>query len=393
MSNASHSIKGEHSRLNVLYIIFTLKRYSNEDHPLSAIDIANKINHDFLHLTTADQIISVDTVKRTLDTLVNYLFSPVRPSHSNDFTNDFSDYGFTIFCVMKTKQGFQTYQTETDGKSPKKYYYYQSAFTNAEVTTLIDAIETYNYFSDDDIVELVDKLIQLQPLSYAADSYSPYNPTLKDKNSLLLPNIDLLDKIIDAGKCARITYCNYNHTKQLVPREGYPKIIEPLALMWSNGYYYLIAYHPAYKNIAHFRIDRITDIEMVDEKTTHPLKDFDASRYRLEHPVMYSGKQQEMVLLCRQTPHNHMMNTIMDVFGKPARIVPAADRDLLQYLGHDSAYYQKQNETWFKVSVNSAPDGVELFSTQYCADCRLIEPTKSVERVKQALTQALNYYQ
>lgn len=389
MSKTSHSIKGEQSRLNVLYIIFTLKRYSNEDHPLSVTEITRKINQDFLHLTTADQIISSDTVKRTLDTLLDYLFDPCKLS----LTDDSLDYGFTIFCVMKTEKGFETYHPGKDGKRPQKYYYYQSSFTNAEVTTLMDAVETYNYFSDDDIMELINKLIRLQPISYAADTYSYYDPTPKDENSLLIPNIDLLDKIIDNKKCARITYCSYNHSKELVPRKGYPKVIEPLALMWSNGYYYLVAYHPDHKSVVHFRIDRITDIEPMDQTPMHPLKDFNASRYRLEHPVMYGGSRQEMVFLCRQTPHNYIMNTIMDTFGKPARIVQASDQELLEYLGHDSAYYKEKNETWFRVSVYSTPGGVELWASQYCADCRLIYPSESADRVKEALNRALQYYQ
>lgn len=388
MNTNTHSNKTEQSRLNVLYVIFTLKKYTNEEHPMSILEITNKINQDFLYLTAGDKIISSDTVKRTLEALITILFDPSFES----LPNKIPDYGFIIYCVMKTPNGFETYRHNSEGKSPQKYYYYQSTFSNAEVITLIDAVETYNYFSDDDLIELISKLIKLQPLSYASQKYINYNPTMKDNNSILIPNIDLLDQIIGSKKRAKITYCSYNYLKKLIPRNGYPKIIEPLSLMWSNGYYYLVAYHPDYQSIVNYRIDRITEIEAVDQKPTHTLQNFDASRYRLEHPVMYGGKCQEIVFLCRQTKQNQIMNIIMDIFGKPAHIIPATDAELMQYLGHDSSYYQQQCETWYRVSIHSTVGGVELWAAQYCADCLLIKPESSARRLKELFTQALEHY-
>lgn len=386
--NNNHSNKTEQSRLNILYIIFTLKKYTNDEHPMSVQEITTKINQDFGYLTVNDKIISTDTVKRTLETLFTLLFDSTMES----LPKKIQDYGFIIYCVMKTPNGFETYQQNIEGKNPQKYYYYQSIFTNAEVTTLIDAVETYNYFSDDDVMELISKLIKLQPLSYASEEYINSNPTVKDNDSLVILNVDFLDQIIDNKKCAKITYCSYNYLKELVPKKGYPKIIEPLSLMWSNGYYYLLAYHPDYQSIVNYRIDRITEIEMIDQTPSHALQNFDSSRYRLEHPVMYGGQCQEIVFLCCQTKHNQIMNIIMDIFGKLAHISPATDTDLLKYVGHDSSYFQQQGKTWYRVSVHSTIGGAELWATQYCNDCILIKPESSSKRLKEFFSQALDHY-
>ena len=52
-------------------------------------------------------------------------------------------------------------------------------------------------------------------------------------------NIEELNEIIHNRNCAQITYCYYDTDKKLVARDGYPKTVEPIHLMWSNGYYYL----------------------------------------------------------------------------------------------------------------------------------------------------------
>lgn len=388
MKNSNYSGKAEHSRLNALYIIAVLKKYSNDESPLSISEITEKINCDFSHLTASDKIISADTVSRTLETLTTYLFDPSKSSYFNDWIS----FGYTIHCVTKNNNDYITYHTPKSGKAPKKYYYYQSVFSNAEITTLIDAVETYNYFSDDDLFELITKLTKIQPLTYAFEKYVSDTPTLKDSNSLLFLNIDLLDSIIKHKNRARITYCSYNYKKELQPKKGYPKIVEPIALMWSNGYYYLVAYNPDYDNTVNFRIDRISDVEEIKERATHIPPNFNASRYRLEHPVMYGGTRQNIILLCKDTGYNTIMNLIMDEFGKPAKITPAQDHELIKHLGHDNAYYQSIGETWYKVSFQSTPGGVEQWATQHCNDCIILSPTASAKKVRERLEAGLALY-
>ena len=388
MSENTKPSKGEQSRLNILYIIFTLKKYSNEQHPLSVNEITKHINRDYAHFSTMEQLISPDTVKRTLDMLTSYFFDTSEP----EISKIIADYGFIIFCVMKENDAFVTYHSSDDTNARKKYYYYQSCFTNAEVTTLIDAIETYNYFSDDDLLELIDKLIKIQPVSYASEQYHNYVPSVKDKNSIVSLNINSLDQIIDRKHCAKITYCNYNEKKELVLRPGYPKKIDPIALMWSNGYYYLVAYHPEHKTVVNYRIDRSTDVEEIEETPSYTIPNFSPSNYKLEHPVMYGGDCVHMALLCRETGSNYIMNSIMDTFGVPAKIRPATNEELIQYLNHDSSFYQERGEKWFHISFRSSTKGVELWALQYCDNCVIISPQESILNIKAALAKANELY-
>ena len=94
--------------------------------------------------------------------------------------------------------------------------------------------------------------------------------------------------------------------------------------MSSNGYYYLIAGNPKYPDgLTNFRIDRIVQIQMLDEPRK-PLPDqllpyfrdaahevFQASEYRNDHPVMYSDETVRIHLSCNPA----IINNLIDDFG------------------------------------------------------------------------------
>ena len=310
--------KPESSRLNLFYILQILEHYTDEEHPLSVSEITDRVNSEFGYLSSTSSLMSADTVKRILDELTDKIF-PV----GVDYDELAHRYGYYIFCVMKKNDRYVPYRTEEGKIAPKKYYYLEDDLKTAEILTLKDAVETYSYFSEEDITEIVRKLTSLRPTSFPKRRYVDIAKDERDDNSLLLMNIDALNDIIIHRNCARINYCTYNIRKELVSRPGYPKVIEPIHLMWSNGYYYLLAYSEKYKNIVSYRVDRITDVEEVAIKNSQTIDNFNAVQYRHEHPIMYGGVRTRFVLLCRDTGKNHIMNTIMDTFGRNVKVVKA----------------------------------------------------------------------
>jgi len=363
--------KPDSSRLNIFYIIHVLQHYSDIEHPLSVAEIVKRINHEFGHLASTDAVISADTVKRTLEELIDRVF----PLEYNSVEYE-STYGFWIGCFTKDK----------------KYYFYESALKEAEILTLKDAVETYSYFSEEDITEIVRKMVRIRPCSFPKQKYYDIAKNDRDADSLLLMNIDELNEIIQRRNGANINYCAYDINKKLVPRPGYPRFVEPLHLMWSNGYYYLLAYYEKYQNIVSYRVDRITDIEEVEIENSRRKDTFNPVQYRHEHPVMYGGEKMRMVLLCRDTGKNYIMNTIMDVFGKNAKVT-RADKELVERILPESyETYEKQGISWLKVVIETTSGGVELWATQYCNDCVIVEPEESAQRVLQRLQSGLEYY-
>ena len=386
------------NRLNTLYILQVLKNHSSAQRPLSISEITEYVNKEFYRATYDDNAtINNSTVPRILDTLywdANLGFE----SKPMDFYNDPANLGFNLYCVMKNKDGsWDTYEDPDQGKGPTKYYYYESVFSDKELITLIDSVETYNYFSTDDIAGLVSKLLSLRPKSELLDKYNPaQGARLKDEDSLVLFNIDELSHIIKNQQFANIVYCNYDQNHQLIPRDGYPRTIRPLSMMWSNGYYYLVALlNPGYTP-ANLRIDRITEIEAV-EPTKEMRKDFqidmnlEVSSYRMNHPVMHGGQVQHISLLYLDTQINGMNNAIMDTFGRTTRIRPASIEELEAHIP-PSAIVPSTEGTWRRADFHATTAGTKLFATQYCRYCKVISPASLASEITNDLLTGLNLY-
>ncbi len=378
--------KPESSRLNVFYILHVLSEHSDEQNPLAAQEIATRINKDFSYLSQQGGIISMDTVKRTLDELTDRIFAA-----GTGYFDILRRYGIFVHTVMKEGREYKSYRAEEGRQTPKKYYYLEHELREPEITTLKDAVEAYCYFSEEDTAEIISKLLRFAPQKMRSAGYLEKTGTERDKDSQLLMNIDYLAQIIRNRKGARIMYCSYGIDKKLTPRPGYPKVVEPVDMMWSNGFYYLLAYSQKYQEIMNLRIDRITEIEEAELESRHAEEDFDPIRYRHEHPVMFTGPQGRAKLLCRNRQDNYMMNILMDAFGKNARIQKAPDSLVRENIGEWAL--EDKKTTWLEVTVDSSLWGIELWAMQYCNDCRLIAPEESVDRVKEYLEEAARLYQ
>ncbi len=376
------SKKTESSRLNFLYIYHVLQINTDEEHPMGVQDITDEINRRYISRSQDGYCISADTVKRILEVVTQEIFP-------DSFYNDEKkhDYGFEIVAVVMQYGSYVAYDPEQH-RNQKKYYYMEHDFSTSEVRTLIDAVETYSYFSEEEVTDLINKLIRLRPKSFGLRQFKDPSYLLREEDSIVLMNIDMLNEIIRRNHRASIEYCNYDINKKLVTRPGYPSEIEPLKLIWSNGYYYLIAYNPKYDDLTNFRLDRIREIEEIERVADHKLSDFETVRYRLEHPVMYAGETDQFVMLCRQTDKNNMIDLILDTFGRDSTIRYAEKKEIAEHIVDGN----ETDDRWIHARVKATPGGAELWATQYGRDVMIISPVSSADRVRENLEIALKRY-
>ena len=424
--------KPDSARLNLFYIIYVLKKYSNENNLLSIKEIMELVNTEFKGQNENIKTISKETVRRSLLKLIQdfytskfkYDFNDGEPetitNDTNEVNNQKFDYnlGFYIYCVVKNKDNkyihYEPFDEEPDedesdlvkelrsANFSAYFFYYKSFFSLPDIKMLIDAVETQNYLEVDDISNIINNLYALQPKTFDITPYeidSTTNREIKSNKSKLLENINSLTEKIKKEECVKISYSAYDSNKQLKVRNGYPKIIEPIHIMSSNGYNYLLAYASSdHDTPFNYRIDKIESIEEVsiDEKGKtfhHSREKLNPSVYRLNHPIMFGGVEERITLLCKETKTNYIMNTIMDVFGKKATITRPPESELKKiFKNNDGTFFLKENERWLRISIESAPGGVELWATQYCKDCIIIEREDSAKRIRDNLKTALAYY-
>ena len=119
--------------------------------------------------------------------------------------------------------------------------------------------------------------------------------------------------------------------------------MNPYYIAIANGRYYLVGNNDKYSDITHFRIERISGIEIVDSvrKPKEQLIDFrdgqGLSKHMLEHVYMFSGESVRVILKVRPDG----INDVIDWLGRDVGI-----RDEGEYLLVDTVTNKQAMKYW-----------------------------------------------
>ena len=148
------------------------------------------------------------------------------------------------------------------------YYMNEVSFSLAEVKTLIDAVQAANFIPADKTADLVEKL-----LSYAGvrrseivrDNIIFYN-NHKHSNQDIYENIEQIELAIRKKKQVSFYYFDLDEKRNRVYRKEKKRYItDPVALVFSEDNYYLVAYSQKYQNAVNYRVDRMDTVEVEEE--------------------------------------------------------------------------------------------------------------------------------
>ncbi len=435
--------KSSKSVLNSFYIVSVLQKHTSREEPMTAKEIAKHVNIDF-----GEDFISESTVKRIMTQMRKNVFK-AQASYDPDeiggeqeiqeIREERGCYIHTVQKVGKTRTGKAIYkelfyddeednegdreqnkinQNDTEeekskkrkenAKKPTKYYYYESDLKPGEFQALKIAIETCSYFTTEDVQNIIRKLIGVNQKAFwsKAENYKDISKSERVEHSSLLENLTKLDSIIQHKNKAEIEYCymgKCGNKVDLITRNNYPKKVTPVQLMMANGYYYVIIlnenekYKDQNKTI-NLRVDRIRNIKEVEEDAEYTKLE-DPVQYKQQHPVMYAGKVDRVTILCRDTGYHSILNSLVDTVGKGVRIIelkPKSERDrqMIRKLDPDidTQNENKKNYSWYWIGANAAHAGIELWATQYCRDCVVIEPQELAKKIKKNLSEGLQHY-
>ena len=194
----------------------------------------------------------------------------------------------------------------------------------------------------------------------------------------LLPHLDKkqasrpLDEAIEGGKKVKFHYSDFNLKLEREKRIHYGKpaeyIINPYQMVASNGRYYLIGNYDKFDNVSHYRIDRIIDIEIIDEpvkpmKKVNGLKNgLDLPKHMAEHIYMYCG---ESVKVKFRTDKD-IINDIVDWFGTAIK-------------------FSNETEETVDVSVKVNENAMFHWAMQYGTYVEVLEPHSLREKLADAV--------
>lgn len=315
-------------------------------------------------------------------------------------------------CFM----GFMLYDAN-DGepfKCSQRRYYAEGYLTEEQVAVLRDAIYVYPYAEPVATKSIVDALnhltnnynqMEYDPKLVSANKYpgTYYKNLLEiykafsaieydednERDVITAEESDMLqsDYIRSFKKqISRISFEYYEYafdeqTRKIVMS---PKVmkngstlrtVNPLKLLWSNGYYYLVTYFKGkdgeYKYL-NYRVDRMKNVKCTSEpvemlENSRYLSDgeFSAAKYKGKNPVMYSTEEgrTDITIRCKKS----VLNNVLDTFGFDIKIKPEPDTD----------------ELLVELSA-TAPEGAIMWALEYWHSAEIISPAEVREKMKAA---------
>ncbi|MFY9312551.1 MAG: WYL domain-containing protein [Tepidanaerobacteraceae bacterium] len=256
-----------------------------------------------------------------------------------------------------------------------EYFIANRFFQLAELKLLVDAVQCSKFITCKKSEELINKLSSftskhnaklLQRQVYVADR-------VKTMNESIYYNVDRIHMAISQNKQISFRYFQYTvDKKKKFRKDGKRYVTSPYALSWDNENYYLITFSEKYHDFTHYRVDKMSDIEITNEprvKLPDHLE-FNIAGYSKKVFSMFGGEEETV----KMQFDNSLVNVVIDRFGK-------------------DVYIEKADENSFimKAEVVVSPTFLS-WVFQFGDKVKILDPEDVVSKYKQYLTDTISIY-
>ena len=219
-------------------------------------------------------------------------------------------YGFEILC---------------DKSRSNRYYVAERKFERPEIQILLQAIGAAKFLTEKKTSVLSHKIAELLGEAQAeelADTVA--ESSVKSENEHIYYNIGaIMTALLEKKKLSFLYFDTDLYGKPTYRKDKERYEVNPLGMVYSGDYFYLVCYHDKYGDAANYRIDRMDDVQAEQKKITYNARfaHFDIHAYRREIFSMSAGEQREVELLFPK----ELAEIARDRFGENCRIV--SDKD------------------------------------------------------------------
>lgn len=233
--------------------------------------------------------------------------------------------------ILKKQYGMDTHRTTIKGdieilqqagfgiderrSTQNQYRFIEREFEVAELKTIIDAIASSKFITEQKSGELIKKVTALAGANKARALKRNVivDGRRKLENEHIFYIIDTINDAINQRKKISFQKIEYNVKKERVLHHGGETYtFSPYSLVWDGDNYYVIGYSDKYKSIGSHRVDRIAGAPTILDKPAEPQPiGFDVAKYIKTTFRMYNSPRVEVELIC----DNSVMDAIVDRFG------------------------------------------------------------------------------
>ncbi|MCR5824788.1 MAG: WYL domain-containing protein [Lachnospiraceae bacterium] len=340
-------------KLVILYVLEILKKYTDEDHTLTQKEISDLLKSNY------DIKVDRKTMKKYLEGLVDsdldISYREIARASSDD---DEENIQWTDFSLTHD-------------------------FTDAELKLLIDGILFSRNIPVSQRRALIEKLEGLSSRYFKTGARNILTVQGDEGASKeLFYNIEMIDEAINQNKRIDFNYLEYHTDKKLHKRiTKNNKIrrftVSPYRIAATNNRYYVICNNDWFgKGLSHFRIDRITNIKILDEPRVpeNEIEGYDhgfsLAKHMSEHVFMFSDKAERVKFRMKKT----LLSELFDWF----------EPDMT---------FTDETEDEVTVSLMSSLQAMRLWGTQFAREVTVLSPENLVDQIRQDLKEAYEKYQ
>lgn len=315
----------ENSKLRCLMILKILCKYSNPDHPLNV----PKINSYLAEFSLESER---KAIYRDIEILKNAGFN-----------------------IESTREGS---------------YISDLLFELPELKLLVDAVQSSSFITMKKTKEIIRKLTALTN-DYDAVQLNRqlFLSKKKTENEKIFYLVDKLQQAISQNTEITFKYFDYTVQKEKKYRRNSKQyVLLPYALIWENQQYYCIGYSEKYHNFSHYRVDRMDDIQVLNE-----VKDkieLDLNEYTSKVFSMFAGQDESVALSVDKS----LANVIFDTFSKDVLISQSDEQSFTIHV---------------KVSIS---DPFVAWIMQFQGKVKVLSPESLIEKIKKQAQTVLSQY-
>ena len=216
-------------------------------------------------------------------------------------------------------------EMEYDISMDKGYRLMSREFDDSELRILIDSVLFSKSISTKQAKDIIEKIRKIGSNYFNAKvSHVSNLPDIhRTKNKQAMYALDTINDAISVKRKISFIYNEMGTDLKLHPKRQEPYIVNPYQIVANNSRFYLIGNYDKYDNVAHIRIDRMTDVRMLEEKAK-PMKQIpelanglNLPNHMAEHIYMFSGKSIPVKLKTTAD----MLTQLTDWFGGDFRII------------------------------------------------------------------------
>ncbi|WP_300380862.1 WYL domain-containing protein [Clostridium sp.] len=360
----------QENRILLLDILTVLQKYSDEKHPMIQKKIIDILERDFGY---ENLYARRKTVKNNILKLLRH-FERTGPD----------EIGISFEALSHRSQD----KNADNEIMPTGYtdFSYLHEFTYGELHLIIDGIVFSKKIPSNRRKKIIRKLEGLSSTHFKSrTAHISLLPGKELVNHELFLNIEVIDEAISNRQQISFNYNSYGVDKRLQlvletrkDESGKAReyIINPYQMAPSNGHYYLICNNDKFDNLSHYRLDRITNIKLLDakQKALKRIKGkehgLDLANYMDEHIYMFSG---ESIFISLRF-ENRLLSDFVDWFGTK------------------NVSFSNRTEGEITASVKTNKEAMRKWALQYALHVRVLSPEDLVEEIKEDIKIVMKNY-